>query len=323
MRKVIVLALAAAVCLWAGSASAYSIVSSQALGQAAGFNVFTFGGLNVANSDIEGPVAVGGNAVVNGGYTVASVTVGGDFYVGGDLTWNGTGSVNYGNGDIVHGGNLNFSNSQGVNRGNDFYENPFPIDFATTQTLVQGNSAYWGTLAPTGNTTSQYGTMSLNATQDGLNVFTVDGSLLYNNTSNFVLDASGFSNVTALINVTGGDGSTIGYNNGGFSLNGLGSQNVMFNFFEATDEVDLRGVGFMGSIVAATGTVNVDFDNGNFDGQIIAYSLGVDGNPSTGQVDLPLFEGDLPVNPTAAVPVPAAVWLLGAGLAGVFARRRK
>ena len=127
-----------------------------------------------------------------------------------------------------------------------------------------------------------------------------------------------------LINVSGGLGSSLFINNQGFDLlDGLTAGNVLFNFYEATDEVDLRGVGFQGSLVAAYGDVNVDLDNGNFDGQIIAQNLGIDGNPATGQVHLPLFQGDLPTDPVLnTVPVPAAVWLLGAGLAGLVARRR-
>lgn len=305
MRRIVLLLAVLAVAAWSSAAQASTFTTSPALGQAAGFNVFTFGDLNVFNSDIQGSVAVGGNATLSN-YAVASQQAGGSLYAGGNVSWN-SGSVGQGSGNIVYGGTL---------AGNSTYasatQNSAAVDFAATEALVKANSAYWGGLD--GSTVSnQYTTLTLNADQSGLNVFYVDGQELKNVVSNLVINA--VADATVLINVAGGaDGQAVGYDFSGYQLSGQSSSHVLFNFYEASDVVIFNGVGVQASVVAPN--ANVDFTNGQIIGQIIAQSL-----TGNGEVHLPLFEGSPPL--PAAVPAPAAAWLLGSGVLGLVGLRRR
>jgi choice-of-anchor A domain-containing protein len=90
------------------------------------------------------------------------------------------------------------------------------------------------------------------------------------------------------------------------------SQNVLFNFHEATD-IDISQVGFMGSILAPN--ADVDFNNGHINGSLIASSL-----KGTGESHLYLYNG---ANGSSGASTPEPAALLGLGLLGLTLRGLK
>jgi len=87
---------------------------------------------------------------------------------------------------------------------------------------------------------------------------------------------------------------------------------ILYNFYEAT-ALNIAGIEVHGSILAPW--ADVLFSNGHIEGNLIAQSL-----LGTGEAHNELFNGNLPNHP---VPEPATVILLGGGLIGVVAVRRR
>lgn len=266
-------------------------------GPAAGYNVFVFGNMN-QSSDAEGKVAVGGNATFTNfgiGDRLAQ-TKGNESYlvVGGDLNYNG-GQVFGGN--AVVGGNNNSKNGPyfdwcpGAGCGLTANSNQLPVDFASANKFYKDFSSELGGLSATGTTNYySWGGINLQGNSSGLNVFNLDGSK-FSNTNSFSIKADAKS--TVLVNVTG----NVDLKNFGMSLEGgINKQNVLFNFVNATS-IKSNGISFQGSVLATN--ADVQFNNGNLEGNIIANSL-----QGTGEFHNHLFNGDdLPEFKYQGVPI--------------------
>lgn len=293
------LLLLALLALAAGPAFA----DSYGLGVAGDFNTFIFNDFT-GSSDTEGKLAVGGNATLTSysvGYKLGAGS-GDVLVVGGDLTYTGG---NVYNGDIRVGGSLSGSTYDLSSGGETYTGSSLPFSFASAEAQLTALSQSLSNVASTGTSTYEWGTITLVGTGATTEVFNLDGQQL--------LDASNLTftgitdGATVVINVSG---LSSGFTNMGMSdLSGI-SQNVLFNFYEATNLV-ISGVGVEGSILAPLAAV--DAQNGVIYGQTVASSWS-----GAVQQDYNPFQGTLP-SPT---PIPGAVWLLGSGLLGLAGVRR-
>ncbi|MBU7586834.1 MAG: choice-of-anchor A family protein [Nostoc sp. TH1S01] len=250
------------------------------LGVAQDYNVFVFGDMN-QSSDSEGRVAVGGNATFsNFGIADRLANSNGTdtrLIVGGDLTYNG-GQIFGGNavvgGTVKTSVNFNCSPNCGVSSGK-------PLNFDTARQELTYLSESLGGLNSTGNTEYKWGGIHLQGNNSDLNIFTIDGSQF---SSSSYLNISGVgSNSTVIFNILG---NSVNISNFGLNLNGLNKQNILFNFVEAT-QVKTTGFSFYGSVLATK--ANVQFNNGNVEGTLVASSLS-----GSGEFHNTQFAGNLP-----------------------------
>ncbi|MBI9093007.1 MAG: choice-of-anchor A family protein [Desulfobacterium sp.] len=304
MKQRIWFLLALFVSLLAVACSAQA--ASISLGTAGAFNTFIFNDF-ACSSDTEGRLAVGGNATLSS-YSVGDKLQPGQYddilVVGGDLTYTG-GRVYYG--DIRVGGSANmpgYNVADGKLVENDAN---LPVDFAAEAAYLKSMSAALAKEVGNGTVEHQGGSFQLTGDGvSGLQVFNLDGNDLLNAHTYNVTDIA--PGATVLFNVSG---ETSGLTN--MSLNSLTPMNdrVLFNFYEATT-LELSGIAVEGSILAPQ--ADVISPSGVVWGTIIASSW--DGPMQQNHVS---FEGELPI-PT---PAPAAIVLLGGGLAGLAGVRRK
>jgi choice-of-anchor A domain-containing protein len=273
------------------------------------YNVFVFNSFTLTNSDSEGSVAVGGNATISGS------SIGADLVEGGNLNFS-NGSVK---GSITTGGTASVSGA-GVGGGVHQNSSSLPVNFASIQAGLTSDSQYWSTLAPTGTYTDSYGQITLNGNNANLDIFNLKASDLAN-ANTFTFGSSLPSTATIIINV---DGASDQMQNFGFFRNHAMSQDIIFNFYQATS-LNISGIGVDGSILAPLATVN--FSNGHIDGNLFAKNesgsgeFHATGKDNPGQGGNVLFAGNVP-EPT---PEPSTLSLLGMGVALVFAgamRRR-
>lgn len=222
--------------------------------------------------------------------------------VGGNLTYT-NGQVNKGN--VVVGGDATL-NGVGIPDGTLTAHATVPIDFTAERTNLLDLSSELTSLTVTGTATSQWGGLYLQG--DGtsaVQVFNLNGAALAAaNTLAFLSDNSGIvDDATLIFNVSGAvDGIA------NLGMQDLDGYNVLFNFYEATS-LTLGGVGVEGSILAPL--ANVEANNGNIDGTIIANSW-------HGTMEL----HNVPFESTSAVPVPGTALLLSIGLIGFAGVRR-
>jgi choice-of-anchor A domain-containing protein len=94
----------------------------------------------------------------------------------------------------------------------------------------------------------------------------------------------------------------------------LAASSVIWNFYDATALNFTRT--FEGTVLAPF--ANVTSANSNFEGTLVALNANL-----TGEVHAQYYTGTLPQPPVAAVPLPAGLPLLGAGLLMLGALRRK
>jgi choice-of-anchor A domain-containing protein len=232
------------------------------LGPAAGFNLFSLGAINAANSSSGGRMA-GSGPVTLMNYTVGS----------GLPNSHGTRD------DLISGTDLTFTNGQ-VARGNAVYAGTgtftnvgFPngsarrgsvIDFPAARQFLQNASTTWATLATNGTITWQRKQYALTGTSLTLNVFNISGANLAQATRLTITAPTGS---TVLVNV---DGSSLTLANFGITVRGTSRQKVLYNFAAATS-LNAGNLGVAGNILAPRAAVS--FSNGQVNGNLIAASF--------------------------------------------------
>lgn len=266
------------------------------LDEATGYNVFVLGDVDL-DSDTEGKMAIGGNATLRN-YSVGFKDQGGDaLIVGKNLKF--TNGTVYGN--AVVGGTADLTN---VDFQGGSLKSGNPINFGNAgQSLLNLSASYLSGSAVNADVKS-WGEINLEGT-GSTNIFSLAGADLGKATS---LNFKGVGSF--IVNVSGSD---IDIKNFGFFLNGIEKQNILFNFFEATN-LTASGLGIEGSFLAPK--AKVTFNNGQMNGTLVAASL--TGNGQFNHVGRPPVE-----KPPASVPEPATLAGLGFAAAALAASRRK
>lgn len=322
------------------------------LGIAGEYNLFIFSDIVQYGTDVEGRAAGGGNVaygkadeVVNGivvqqnGFSVASKVEDtqrlADLVAGKDVSLqNGSvgyfgkensGAPEYQKGVVNWGGTATIASDVGYDKNNSGPGNP--INFAVEKNYLTTMSSYWGGLSANGKTDFLYDTQNklyriqLTGNNNDFNVFSLD-TAKFGQDFGFYIDAPLTS--TVLVNITGATASLIKF---GFYFKDYDNQipdsdyipgisefypnsNILFNFLDAT-LLTINQIEVNGSILAPF--AHVDFlKQSHIDGNLIAYSL-----YGEGEAHMELFKGNLPV------PEPATFILIGSGLAGIAAFRRR
>ncbi len=259
-----------------------------------------------------------GNLDVAGNVTIKNAYWGGDISAGGDVTHNpdyvawGTigGATNVAGG---YGGNIGsdgYSFVGGLNTG-VAYDGLF--DFSALNEYFSQTSLQLGSAAVTGVVETHVGDANrliLNAVS-GDNVFTLTESQL---NAAHTVDIVGPSDAKVFINVGGEnvslDGTTWNY------LGGVTAGGVILNYSEAADLRIVDDAANSVNILAPF--ADVLFNSGLVTGNLITGNL-----LGGGQVNLARYTaGYVPSTPTAPVPTPAPILLMGLGLIGIMATRR-
>lgn len=246
-------------------------------GTAKDYNLFVILDATQPSSDTQGKVAVGRNASF-GSYSIGdqlSSNSGDVLIVGNDLTF--TSGAVY-NGNVVYGDTTNLPISAVSIDGTLRRDNP--INFATAKVYLENLSTTLSGYTVTGTTTKEWGGITLSGTDPYLNVFNVAGADLSsaNNVSIEVPNGS-----VVLVNISG---TTISWT-GGLTVSGTTVNNVLYNFYEAT-QLTIQGIDVKGSILAPLAAVN--FVSGVQNGQMMCSSL-----IGIGQFNNAPFCGNIPV----------------------------
>jgi len=291
--------LSLATALFAATAAQAAPVS---LGLDASLNLLAFGNMNVASSDVEGRVAVGGNATING-YSINTKTGSSALYSGTGLTVGG--NLSFTNGTIwsgaVVGGSYAANNSGNVIGGATSGQG---FAFASEQQRLTSLSSSLDALANTGMAVDQWGTLHFDATGQSLAVFDIMASDAVKN-----LQIDGLTDgAQIVINI---HGATVDFGNHGYT--GFTKGQVLFNLPEATS-ITLNG-GINASLLATQATVGSGW--GQINGQVVVK----DWNSSVQVNDAPM-PTTTPNAKVQRVPEPASLALVGLGLLAASMTRR-
>lgn len=273
---------------------------SFGLGFAGSFNTFVFNDFT-GTSDTEGRLAVGGNAELSG-YSVGDKLSPGQYndmlVVGGNLNYS-SGRVYYGN--AIVGGTATLGHAN-VADGNVYQNAAMPFSFASEQQRLTGLSSSLAQKATTGTVNNAWGGLTLTGNGgSGMQIFNLNG--------NDLLSAWGMSlnnvadDASVIINVSGLTAGLTGFNMESMAPN---NDKVLFNFYEANSLL-FSGVAVQGSILAPLADVA--------DGSGVIWGTTVANSWNSG-----IQQNHVPF--TGQTPIPAAVWLLGSGLLGLFGFRK-
>jgi len=249
------------------------------LGPATGWNAFILEDLTQPSSDTEGKLAVGrdcnlanysvGDKLPNSNGTVDVLVV------GHDLTYT---SGRVFNGNVVYGNSSNLpifavSTEEGTVRQGNI------IDFAAAETYLSSLSVQLSNYTETDTTSFQWGSLDLNGDDPYLNVFNVNGTELG---SAHTVNINVPNGSSVLVNISG---TSVNWT-GGLWITGTAMNNVLYNFYEATN-IHMVSIDIRGTVLAPF--AHVDFPTGLVSGQMIAKSL-------TGQVQFnnKMFNGNIP-----------------------------
>ncbi len=228
------------------------------LGAAADHNVFVFTKYK-KGMDVEGRVAAG-QLVEMSGFSVGRAIGSGPVLVSGERLVLSAGTVH---GEGWYTTTASVASSVTFNGGDLFAGSV--IDFPTEQAALEILSEDLGDLTATGRTeVTPWGEVTLTGSELGTNIFTVPSAVLGRTTSLTVDVPSGS---LVVINV---DAAILNFGNFGITLSGVDEDAVLWNF-PSTAWLGLSGIGFRGSLLAPF--AHVSFDNGNFDGNLIASSF--------------------------------------------------
>jgi choice-of-anchor A domain-containing protein len=301
---------------------------------------------------VWGRVAGAGNVIYgkpNNGFQIASMVEPNPTYpelVAGKEVRLENGSVGQGQmGRIVYGESYTIAGNVGYDK-NGLVQG-YPIDFAKEKTYLQNLSTTWGSLAPTGIVeTPNSGQVIFTGGNPDLNVFNWDTSNLQTKLwDSPPPEGSGFGfflNVpfgsTVLINIEDA-GSDVYLTNAGFYIakdfmpkpkdyipqndqdalkkyyegdtyEDFPNSKILFNF-PGIDKLFIQYIEINGSVMAPWAGILFD-QEAHIDGHLIGMTLG--GNGESHNIR---FDGNIPV------PEPATLILLGSGLAGIAALRRR
>ncbi len=254
---------------------------SYNLGIASDYNVFALKDMNQPSCDTEGKVAVGENAFLSN-YSVGDKldTLNGiqDVLVVGNTLEFESGAIY--NGNVVYGFLTNLPINQ-VSINNGTLRQDSVINFAAAETEIKTLSTTLKNYTVNGNASVSFGDLILTGTNPLLNVFNVTKDQI-NNSTNFIINSPNGSVV--LVNISG-TGIEL---KGGHVVYGTAINNVIYNFYEATN-ILIRNIDMQGSLIAPY--ADLDFPSGLISGQVIAKNI-----LGAGQFNWDKFLGNIPLD---------------------------